>query len=305
MGNDSDGFLRPVSDECQSACISSFIDATGNHATSTIVCVVCAGRFFCHELVSVTLADLQGKNKLGPASPHPCHILTNGMLLHRNDKSFLTNKDNCPCAIVCKTCVSYLNRDITPPLSLANSLWIGDVPLELKILTLPERILIARYFPAAYIVKLYPKKKGARTWAKKGLHSGLRGNVSTYRLNTNDISSMVSGNIMPPLPSILAATIGVTFVGPKNLPEKTMPGFLHVNRQRVHQALQWLKINNPIYEHITISNERLAQLPINDVPLEITSVAKHSVDTTLLAQETDCYVPDQIVEEEGVEIRPN
>ncbi len=105
-------------------------------------------------------------------------------------------------------------------------MWIGDVPLELQILTLPERILIARYFPAIYIIKLYPKKKGACTWASANLHSGLRGNVSTYHLNTDDIAKMTCDQVMPPPLSILAATIGVTFVRPKNLPEKTMPGFL-------------------------------------------------------------------------------
>ena len=43
-----------------------------------------------------------------------------------------------------------------PPLALANSMWISDVPLPLKILSLLEHILVARFFPAAYIVKLYP-----------------------------------------------------------------------------------------------------------------------------------------------------
>ena len=71
----------------------------------------------------------------------------------------------------------------------------GDIPLELKVLTLPERVLVARYFPAAYIVKLYPKKKGARNWTSSGLHSSLRGNVSTYRLNTNQIAHLASSHI--------------------------------------------------------------------------------------------------------------
>ena len=110
---------------------------------------------------------------------------------------------------------------------------------------------------------------------------------------------MVSGDIMPPMPSILAATIGVTFVGPKNLFEQTMTGFLCVNCHHVCHALEWLKLNNPIYEHITISTEHLSHLPLNDVPVEITSVAKHSVGTTLLAKETDTYVPDQTMEEQG------
>ena len=60
---------------------------------------------------------------------------------------------------------------------------------------------------------------------------------------------------MPPSPTILAATIGVTFVGPKNVPEKTMPGFLWVNRMRVRMALEWLKENNPLYANVTISED--------------------------------------------------
>ena len=108
-------------------------------------------------------------------------------------------------------------------------MWVGKVPLELHILTLPEQILVTRYFPAAYIVKLYPMKKGAHSWASSSLQSGLRGNMSMYRLNTKDIINMTESQVMPPSAEILSATIGVTFVGPKNLPEKTLPGFLHVN----------------------------------------------------------------------------
>jgi hypothetical protein len=73
-------------------------------------------------------------------------------------------------------------------------MWIREVPLELKILTLLERVLIARFFPATYIIKLYPKKEGARFWANANFHCGVRGNVSTYRLNTDDITSMVGND---------------------------------------------------------------------------------------------------------------
>ena len=59
-----------------------------------------------------------------------------------------------------------------------------------------------------------------------GMNSGMKGNVSTYKLNTEDIADMVNLNEMPPPSRILASTIGVTIIGPKNLPERTMPGFL-------------------------------------------------------------------------------
>ncbi|KAH9033812.1 hypothetical protein EDB85DRAFT_1864258 [Lactarius pseudohatsudake] len=214
------------------------------------------------------------------------------MLLQRNQTSLGTHENGTPFGNVCGPCVRDLQKDKTPALSLANGMWIGDVPPLLNVLTLPERILVARYFPTAYIVKLYPKKKGARNWSSAGMQSGLRGNMSTYRLNTNNIARLTDTQIMPPSSAILAATIGVTFVGPKNLPEKTMPGFLRVNRTRVRLALEWLKFNNPIYRDIVISSDRLCELPVDGIPIEITSLARHSDNTVLLAEETDGYVPD-------------
>ncbi|KAH8977232.1 hypothetical protein EDB86DRAFT_2774286, partial [Lactarius hatsudake] len=125
---------------------------------------------------------------------------------------------------VCSSCVCDLKKDKTPSFSLANGMWIGEVPWTppplLNIFTLPKRILIAQYFPATYTVKLYPKKKGACNWSSAGMQSGLRGNVSTYHLNTNDIAHLTDMQKLLPSSPILAATIGVTFIGPKNLPEK-------------------------------------------------------------------------------------
>jgi hypothetical protein len=97
-------------------------------------------------------------------------------------------------------------------------MWIGNVPSMLSVLTLPERILIARFFPAAYIVKLYPKQKVSRGWNAEGMQSSLQGNMLTYRLNTGNIVKMMDMQLMPPSSSILAATIGMTFVGLKNVP---------------------------------------------------------------------------------------
>ena len=166
-------FLQPVSEECRQQCISMFIDATGNKAIATSVCAVCAGRFFDKEVQAIKRIDLQKYDKLSLAEPHRAHILTDGMLLHQIHGSLHTDVHGINLANVCDTCLSALQRDKTPPLSLANNMWIGEIPLELKVLTLPERILIARHFPAAYIVKLYPKKKGARNWVTNNLHSGL------------------------------------------------------------------------------------------------------------------------------------
>ncbi|KAJ6489221.1 hypothetical protein C8R47DRAFT_914294, partial [Mycena vitilis] len=170
---------------------------------------------------------------------------------------------------LCTTCKRKLQQDECPPLAIANGLWLGKIPFELAVLTLPERLLVSLYFPAAYVVKLYPKSKGARGWDKDTVNSGLKGNVSTYRLNTAEIAGVMSGNTMPPSPVVLAATIGVTFVGAGNAPLRILPDFLRVRRQRVFEALLWLKQNNGIYANINISQNQLRLLPIDAVPDEI------------------------------------
>ncbi|KAH7909104.1 hypothetical protein BJ138DRAFT_986275, partial [Hygrophoropsis aurantiaca] len=48
------------------------------------------------------------------------------------------------CSNVCNNCVDVLSRGKTPTLSLANGLWIGEVPPELRDLSYVEKLLIAR-----------------------------------------------------------------------------------------------------------------------------------------------------------------
>ncbi|KAH9041352.1 hypothetical protein EDB85DRAFT_1922716 [Lactarius pseudohatsudake] len=204
-------FLRPVSENVRRERISKFIDATGNAATKTSICAVCAGRFFDSDISALKLCELQTDNILLPSKSHPSHVLTHGMLLHQNPDCFHNDANGIHSANVCFSCASHVHRNKTPPLSLANGMWVGAVPGELDILPLPERILVGRHFPAAYIVKLYPKKRGANSWCSKNLQSGLRGNVSTYRLNTEDIASMTDAqscllrlrSLRPPLVSLL------------------------------------------------------------------------------------------------------
>ena len=154
--------------------------------------------------LAFSAADLQQKNKLAPAKPHPAQVLTQGMLLHHGPDSFTTQSGADSHANICSSCASSLWSNHTPALSLADGMWIGDIPLVLHLLTLPKRILVTRYFAAAYIVKLYPMKKGACTWSIHGFHSGLQGNISTYCLNTEDIVSMTDSQIMPPHPLCIA-----------------------------------------------------------------------------------------------------
>ncbi|KAG1871225.1 hypothetical protein DFJ58DRAFT_722653 [Suillus subalutaceus] len=166
----------------------------------------------------------------------------------------------------------------------ANGLWVGETPPECAILTFPERLLIGLYFPVSFIVKLYPQMKGSRNWDTSSLNSGIRGNVSTYRLNTDDVAAMVEGRLLPQVPDILPATIGITIIGPQNLPARI--------------SLR----ENPLYCDIMISDAHLAPLPMDPVvPRELLAVVKHSSDTHLLDRERDEYVVEDDDEDDNSE----
>ena len=89
------------------------------------------------------MLDLKNNRKLIPHSVHPGHELTDGILLHQCGELVFHDDLGTYFAWACDSCLSILTRDKTPPLVLANNMWIGDILLALKILTLPECILIA------------------------------------------------------------------------------------------------------------------------------------------------------------------
>lgn len=302
-------FLKAIDEEVVKERISRFIQRTDNDSLQTGTCGICARELASRELESWELQDIPNADLLRPTTPHPAHDLTHGFLLHKPRTTsgaamVISRSIEEIVVVVCRECIRDLKKNKIPMFALANGMWIGDIPHELAVLTLPERVLIARYFPAAHIVKLYPKRKFAKFWDPEKLHSGVRGNVSTYWLDPDSVSDMIQGNIMPPSAKILAATIGLTIVGPQNLPQRTLPGFLRVQRARVAAALLWLKKNNPLYNNISINEDRLNELPENDVPAQILATARYSSDTVAMEKERSGYVAtedDDLDDEPGID----
>jgi len=282
--SEDDEFLEAPREDIVKKCIANFIDRTGNSALRTKICMVCAREVANNDTTVMLVRNIPNPQHLVPTTRHAAHDYTSGYLLHTSAMSATTSG---PEGAVCNECLTNLQKNRLPRLALANDMWIGQIPLQLAVLTLPEQVLIARYFPSTHIVKLYPQKKGARSG-----NCALRGNVSTYRLNTDEISEMVQGNVMPNPARILASTIGVTIIGPRIVTEKTMPNFLWVRRDYVRQALIWLKANNPVYANIVLSEDRLDELGENSVPDEILGAVRHSDNIEELERERAGYVPE-------------
>ncbi|EAU80832.2 hypothetical protein CC1G_04942 [Coprinopsis cinerea okayama7 len=294
-------FLKAVDPAIIRERMTEFINRTNNASLALAACSICAREVYAYECQEMSLDDIPHPQLLYPTLPHPAQQLTRGMLLFPG-----TYRDN-DLLRVCRPCLNQLNHNKKPPLSLANDLWLGDVPRQLQDLSLPERLLIARYIPAAHVVKLYPKKVGSRHIEPDSLHSGLRGNVSSYPLDQRQIADMVTSVKPAPL-SLLSSTIAITFVGPKHVPLRWLYGRLPrnftVRRRKVREALLWLKQNNPIYSCIEISQERLQALPENGVPTELYQVTRISDDLNGLTEEHRNYVPTAHDTEDAMQGEP-
>lgn len=116
----------------------SFYHATGGKALALAICGVCARKLLVSEVFmkKIPLSQLPNSHCLRPRVPHPAHELIDGLLIEKagcyDDPERIVQ--------ICRQCLSSLQRRTNKPpmLSLANSLWIGPVPLELQVLTLPE-----------------------------------------------------------------------------------------------------------------------------------------------------------------------
>ncbi|KIK54308.1 hypothetical protein GYMLUDRAFT_249635 [Collybiopsis luxurians FD-317 M1] len=278
-------FMTVPTEQERQQLVKNFISATGKRAVSQVTCCICGRKIFEHEAQQIKPEDIPHPELLAPKKSHPGHELTLHMLLYRERDS----KKVPPFG--CQQCLASLNHKIpkTPAIALANNMWIGDVPFELQNLTLCERILISRYLATAYIVKLYPKD-GTRN--ENQLYSALRGNVSSYFLNTEKVAAFLDPGYLPPNPKILSATIGVTFIGRRKIPLKYLPKYLSVDHRKLLNALKWLIANNPLYKGIKISEKHLAALPEGAVPLEVQNNIRWLPDETVLIEEHNGYVPD-------------
>ena len=241
------------------------------------------------KLNKMALSDVPNSHRLVPKTPHPAHDIYNGRLLQ--PEAVAVDGQHTIISI-CQACLDELHKpgDKPPRYSLANNLWIGRIPWQLQLLTFPEQLLIAHLYPRVFVFKLFPKRQGGVRQAS-GLQNAIRGNVSTYDMSMDGITGMIQGNLMPRWPTILASLITVTFIGLGDLPKAWIHSTFRVRRKVVHDALLWLKENNPYYGDIEVSVPHLEELPEDDVPEEITDIINQSDDIGMVEQESAGYVP--------------
>ncbi len=286
MQFDEEVFLEPTPTAVIDARIADFSVRTGNDVMRMEICIVCARELQQTTCTRINVTDIPNLALLKPPQSYPSHILSEDMFLYSEHCSPIVGL-----VFVCDDCLKSMNHDVMLKLALANNLWLGHVPMQLAILNLLQRILITCYFPAGYIVKLYPKIKSAHHWDSDLFASGIKGNVSTYPLPHAHISSFINGRqTMPPATGILSALISVTFIQLNKKVQYPFPKMLHICCHIVFNVLYWLKTNNPLWEGIHIEPDQIASLPEDTVPEEIIRIARVTTDMDVLSMEETGYV---------------
>jgi hypothetical protein len=176
-------------------------------------------------------------------------------------------------------------------------MWIGDVPEELKDLTIVEEKLIAIYRHNCCVIKLQSPFHSSST-----SQSALKGNAIAFPQNVPNIASN-----LPLVMSTLCDTIKVIFIGSHPPTRGQARKILTVRKRKVLHALQWLKQNNILYRNITINVENLNDLPDNDIPESLWATREEHTNVNEVVDERVGYVFDPLNEadERGERIDPS
>jgi hypothetical protein len=154
---------------------------------------------------------------------------------------------------VCQGCKELLLRGHRPKFALANSLWLGDVPDVLKDLTLAEQTLISQVRYNRCVVRV------------SSGHTKMVANVISF-----EHPSLKIYNQLPVSKSALDEVLAVIYTGIAALTEddlKRTP--VLVQRERVKDALEWLRLNHAGYADLAVDYATLDTYPLEGVPVGI------------------------------------
>ena len=276
-------------------CYEDFYDATSNAALTLRICPVCAREMLEKDgEVTMILSD--------PSIVEVLSVGSNNSDRERNPtilRDLLEMNEGGVSCWMCFECLGSLKRHALPKFSLANNLFIGDIPSQLTALTIPEQLLIARHYPRCYIFKLFPRDCDLHLPIKQ-LYMGMAGNATLFEINTQEVVDMLKGQCLPSPVTTLASIIAITFIGSQKLPMDWLKKTFRVRRFVILEALKWLWKNNPIYEDIVIDSSRLEELPIDDIPETLLAIVRQEEDDEIVERERETYVESDMETENVV-----
>jgi hypothetical protein len=154
------------------------------------------------------------------------------------------------CDKMCNNCEKYLTKGKVPLFALANGMWLGEVPEQLKSLTYAEQMLIARVQHNHCIVRV---------------SSGMRKMQANAISFANPMSQIY--DVLPPPIEELDEVLAFIFTGPcKPTKEDFKRTPMLVRCKKIITAL---KLNHCDYYDIEISMKNLDSYPENGIPVVV------------------------------------
>ncbi len=240
--------------------VSDWCDAFSPASVAESICGVCGRITALAELTSVPESSLDltplvrsgaGVTRLerlsadDPVCEYDGPILDERGRFMQSEMAFLR---------VCQHCLPALTSGSLPRHALANGLWVGDVPPELKELNFVERLLVVQERHNACTVRV----------SKVG-HRRMRANAVIFPQPVRKFYSM-----LPPPREDIEECLSILFVGTCLPTEKDFQRtpFI-VRRDVVLRALKWLILNHPDYRDVGIAYDHLEQYPADGPPVRI------------------------------------
>jgi len=231
----------PLSSELSYTIASDFSYDTSPHNFVESGCAVCAKLTPIAEMQELSIADGLNLNvlekdgvtrteRLKSSDPHG---ELKGPILADN------------CQYICTTCAKSVSKNQVPLFALANGLWLGNIPEALQNLSYAEQLLIARVRHNRCIIRV-----------SSGMHK-MKANAISF---ANPMPKIY--NILPPPADEMDDVLAFIYTGPckptKAEFERTP---LLVRRNKVANALEWLKLNHVDYFDLEISQKNLDTYP--------------------------------------------
>jgi len=282
---------RKIGEDVKKRVREMFREQTSSECLARFVCACCAEECYVSEQVTVSSSELNlnvlrrpdcrvddeddrrdpwwlDADCRSPPMPHR-ELLFKDVLL--DERGFSRHSDGNIDLSLCQSCFSSVNNKRLPSTAIANHLYLGPVPDELKDLTVIEEAMIARCRAKCWVVHL--KEENANLHLPHS-QRGIKGHIIIYPQNPSAIA-----RVLPPSLDEVVTPVCVLFVGsspPTQEWLRTKASPLIIRRERVRDALRWLKQHNRLYKDITIDHDTLDRLEceqmlpvhIQHVPLE-------------------------------------
>ena len=247
---------RPASNRLIHSIVSGFCQDTNPSCFEEAGCAVCGQLILLSNLRSLQDVDISYAPLINPLASRK-----EKKSLDDTDEEITTPLLDPDCSHICGSCLGALEKSKRPLKSLANFLWIGKVPQVLEGLTYAEQMLIARVRHNRCLVRV---------------SSGRAKMIANAIMFTNPTVKVYK--VLPPTREELSEVLAVVFIGSANPTQeefKRTPMF--VRRNKVADALEWLKLNHTDYASLKISKENLDTYEEEGIPV-VVDYRKSNID---------------------------